>query len=556
MSRGWPDRRSGSAIFRLLVRPLSVRPIALLLVACLLAGCEQAAPPPPDPVDPDGTIATTTPEPETIDPQKGSFAAEVAQMLMVYEPLLTYDPKSLQPVPAAARALPVVSEDGLTVTFTLRDKLTYSDGAPLTAGDFAYAWTRLCDPNTNSEYAFTAYVIAGCEAWNNMDPKRADPDQLQRARDAVGVRATDDLHVAFTLIRPAPYFLAVAALWVGVPTRASDVATGPGWTEPATYIGNGPFTLVEWTHNTRLVFERNARYRAPARLKRWTKLIVTDGAVARQAFANGELDVAPAVKDPGAVAAPPGTSFYIGFNTLRPPFDDPAVRLAFARALDRSAYADAVVDPPAVPAESLIPMGLPGSDPADRTQSFDPVAARMLLASSRYAAGLPPIRFSYLQRSSRSARLAKWAVAQWAVNLGVAVLDDPISDCGFCQLVKTPQTQPQLFSLGWIPDYPDPQDLLTTIFHSSSRVTRTGYHSDEFDALVARADVERDPSRRIDLYQQAQRVLTHDAPVAFVYSTQLRYLVSSRVLGYTLSAIDWDFGQFSLATMYVAKRRF
>ena len=556
MSRRSPDPRAGSAIFRLLVRPSSVRPLALLLVACLLAGCEQAAPPPPDPVDPDGTITTTTLEPETIDPQVGSFANEVAQVLMVYEPLLTYDPKTLRPIPAAARELPAVSEDGLRVTFTLRNGLTYSDGAPLTAGDFASAWVRLCDPETHSEYAFTGYVIAGCEAWNTMDPKRADLDQLQRAKDAVGVRATDDLHVAFTLTRPAPYFLAVAALWVGVPTRASDVATGSGWTEPATYIGNGPFKLVEWAHHTKLVFERNPRYRAPARLKRWTKLVVTDAAVARQAFANGELDVAPALTDPGAVDAPPGPTFYIGFNTVRPPFDDPAVRLAFARALDRAAFAGEMLEPPGVPTESLIAAGLPGSDPLDHTQSFDPLAARALLASSRYATDLPPIRFTYLRRSVPTARLATWAVAQWAVNLGVTVLDDPIADCGFCQLVKKPQTQPQLFSLGWVPDYPDPQDLLTTIFHSSSRITRTGYRSDEFDALVARADVERDPSRRTDLYRRAQRVLTRDAPVAFLYSTRLRYLVSPRLRGYTLSAMDWEFGQFTLATMYAAKPGF
>ncbi len=529
-----------------------------MLAACLLAGCYDTAPPPVDPVDPDGAISTVTLEPGTLDPQRGSFPNEVAQMLMVYEPLLSYDPKTLRPVPAAARDLPAVSEDGLTVTFTLREQLLYSDGAPLTAGDFAFAWTRLCDPNVAAEYSFAAYVIAGCEAWNNLDPKRADAAELQRAKAALGVHAPDDTHVVFTLARPAPYFLAVAAMWIGAPVRAADVAAGDSWTQPATYVGNGPFKLVEWVHNERLVFERNDRYRSPAKLKRWTKLVVPEAAVAKMAFAAGELDVAPASREDGAVAAPPGWSFYIGFNTLRPPFDDPEVRLAFARSLDRAAYVRDVLQVPGVPSESLIPAGLPGADLADRTQAFDPVAARAGLAASRYANALPPVTFTYVQRPStaRTAALIKWAIAQWSENLGVTVTEDPVDVRGFGPLVRFPAQQPQLFSLGWVPDYPDPQDLLTTIFHSSSTVTRTRYRSDVFDALVMRADVERDPRLRIDLYQQASRVLTRDAPVAFLYSTEARYLVSPRLRGYVLSAFDKEFGQLTITTMYLAKPGF
>src|SRR5205814_9223549 len=168
------------AIFRLLPRRTSVGRVAFALAACLLvAACEPQLPPlpVPDPVDPNGEITTTIgAEPDTIDPQKESFPSEIAQTMMVYEPLLTFDPKTLQPVPAAAEALPLVSGDGLTVTFTLRDGLRYSDGGSLTATDFAYGWTRLCDPNVYGEYAFVGYVIAGCERWNTMDPKRASID--------------------------------------------------------------------------------------------------------------------------------------------------------------------------------------------------------------------------------------------------------------------------------------------------------------------------------------------------------------------------------------------
>lgn len=524
-----------------------------------MAACEpQATPvPAPDPVDRNGEITTAmSGEPETIDPQKESFAGEIAQTMMVFEPLLTFDPKTLQPVPAAARALPVVSDDGLTVTFTLRDGLVYSDGRSVTAADFVYGWTRLCDPNVSGAYAFVGYLIAGCERWNNMDPKRASLDDLRAAKAALGVAAPDALHVVFTLTRPAPYFLAIAALWVGVPTRASDVGAGDTWTEPGTFIGNGPFRLTEWTHNERLVFERNEGYRVPAKLKRWTKAILPDPAVTAAAFGHGDLDVASSGKgEARSIGAPAGCSFYVGFNVAAPPFDDPTVRLAFARALDREAFVRDVLIGPGRASQSLIPVGLPGADAEDRTQSFDAAQATALLAASRYPAALPPVRFRYNARGATIA-LVRWAIAQWKGNLGVDVIEDPIVAGQSGPLVRRQEQVPPLMLLGWCGEYPDPQDWLTTIFQSNSTVTHTGYKSLEFDSLVHRADVERDPTKRLELYKMAQRLLTRDAPAAFLYSTEQRWLVSPRVRGYTLTASDWEFAQFTIATMYVGKPGF
>jgi oligopeptide transport system substrate-binding protein len=546
-------------MFCLLPRHTSVRRrLCLTLLACLLAcACDQQSQiVPPDPADPSGEIRTSlAAEPDTIDPQRESFPDEIAQTLMVYEPLLTFDPKTLQPVPAAARAMPDVSDDGLAVTFTLRDGLSYSDGGPLRAQDFVNGWTRLCDPSIAGDFAFVGYVIAGCERWNNLDPKRATAFELAAARADLGVRALDDRRILFTLTRPAPYFLAIAALWVGVPVRASDVsAGGDRWTEPRTFIGNGPFRLTEWTHGERLVFERNDRYRSPAKLKRWTKVVVTDPAIAKTAFADGELDVTSAGKDdPGAVSAPPSASSFIGLNVQRPPLDDPKVRLALARSLDRAAYVRDVLDQPAVLTTSLVPAGLPGADPSDDTQAFDPAAARALLAASGYQGPLPPMEFSYRTNAPRAIAQAKWAIQQWKTNLGVTVVEHPIGDCGFCQLVKKPEEAPQIFALGWSLDYPDPQDWLPTIFRSNTAVQHTGYRSDTFDGLVDRADVERDPVKRLDLYRQAQRLLTSDAPAIFLYSTERRYLINPRLRRYALTASDWEFAQFAIASMYVTK---
>src|SRR5207245_4898608 len=131
-----------------------------------------------------------------IDPQKESFTNEVAHTMQVYEALLTFDPKTLKPIPGAAKELPKLSSDGLTYTFTLRDGLKYSEGSPVAAKDFAFGFTRLCDPNVAGEYAFTGYIIAGCEAWSTMDTKKATKAEIDAAKAKLGIKVNCDKDVS------------------------------------------------------------------------------------------------------------------------------------------------------------------------------------------------------------------------------------------------------------------------------------------------------------------------------------------------------------------------
>src|SRR4029077_16031991 len=242
-------------------------------------------------IDPNGVLNTNTGgEPDTIDPQKESFVNEVAQTMMVFEALMAFDPKTLKPIPGAAKAQPKVSADGLTYTYTLRDGLKYSDGSPVTTANYAYGFTRLCDPNVAGDYAFTGYIIVGCSDYSNMDPKKATPAELAAAKAKLGI-STSGQDITFKLTDPAPYFNAIAALWVGVPARESDVTKGGDkWTEPATFIGNGPFKLTEWKHNEKMVYERNPNYRTPTKIAKWTKVMINEAAVAFAAYQNNELD--------------------------------------------------------------------------------------------------------------------------------------------------------------------------------------------------------------------------------------------------------------------------
>jgi oligopeptide transport system substrate-binding protein len=562
----------GSELFQRRTSPWSI--LALLVVFSLLVTACQGGTQPGNTaasaagaIDPNGELTTNTGgEPDTIDPQKESFVAEVGQTMMVFEALMNLDAKTLRPIPAAAAKDPEVSADGLTYKYTLRDGLKYSDGSAVAPKDFAYGFTRLCDPATAGEYAFTGYIITGCEAYNTMDPKKATPAELSAARAKLGIK-TDDKSITFTLTESAPYFNSIAALWVGVPSREADVTKGGDkWTEPTTFIGNGPFKLTEWKHNEKMVYERNDNYRTLTKLKKWTKVMINEGAVAFAAYRNNELDAyGVAAEDLRTVEGdadlkaqtrdvPGSCTFYYGFNNKKAPFTDKKVRQAFAKSFDRDAFIKDIQKIGAS-ATSFLPPGLPGYDKDDTFQKFDKDAAKKLLSESSFVGKpeLSSIKFTY-STSARNKTRVEWVQQQWKANLGLEVALDPVDRTTFSALVKKAETTPQLFTLGWCADYPDQQDWLTTVFISTSTVTRTGYNNPEFDKLVREADKEKDPTKRDAGYQKAQLILSEDAAVAFYQYSSSKYLLKPWVKGVTDSALDFELGIFKITEIGVTKK--
>jgi len=522
-------------------------------------------------IDPNGEVTTNAgSEPDTIDPQKESFVNEVAQTMMVFEALMAFDPKTLKPVPGAAKEAPKLSSDGLTYTYTLRDGLKYSDGSPVTAKDFQFGFTRTCDPAVAGEYAFTAYIIVGCEAWNTMDPKKATKAELDAAKAKLGMKVNGDKEISFTLTEKAPYFNSIAALWVGVPSRESDVTKGGDkWTEPATFIGNGPFKLTEWKHNEKMVYERNDNYRTKTQLKKWTKVMINESAVAFAAYRNNELDAVgigaeqlrtvEGDADLKAQTIDVGGSctIYVGFNNAKAPFDDQKVRMAFAKSFDRLAYINDVAKIGKAATEGgFIPPGMPGYDKDDTAQKFDPAAAKQLLAQSKYANTdtLKNLKFTYAASAANKTRI-EWLQQQWQTNLGVTVAPDPVDATTYTSLVKKPETTPLMFRLGWCADYPDQQDWLTTVFHSTSTVTHTGYKNAAFDTAVRKADADPSPESRDKTYQDASRMLSNDAAAAWWYYSATKYLRKPWFKGVTDTSLDFEYGIFNQTAIFVTKKK-
>ena len=548
----------------------------MTLLAVIVGACTQQSGGPTtgggsDQADPNGELVTNMgSEPDNIDPQQSSFVEEIAVNMKVFEALMTFDIKSGKAIPAAAKDQPKISADGKTYTYTIRDGLKYSDGKAVTANDFKYGWQRLCDPATAGNYAFTGYIVVGCDVWHNMDPKKDDPAQLAAAKTTflnnIKVSGND---ISFTLTDPAPYFNSIAALWVGVPTREDQVTKGgEKWTDPATFIGNGPFVLSEWKHNEKMVFTRNPNFKtasgATPKLAKWTQEMINEGQVAFSAYRNDELDVygitaedlrpidGDAALKAQKVDGPGQCTFYVGFNTKKAPFDDKNVRVAFAKSFDREAYINDV-QKIGKPATAFITPGIPGYDPGDIFQKYDPTAAKAALAQATPAAqaALANVKITYASSARAKTRL-EWFQNQWKTNLGLGVGLDPVDSTTYSQLVKRLDTTPALFLLGWCADYYDQQDWLTTVFHSKSTVTQIGYNNPQYDRLVTDADKESDPKKRDDLYQQASRLLSQDAPAAWIYYDANPVLEKPWVKNFYLTSLGFEQGRFVDA--YVTKR--
>jgi len=468
-------------------------------------------------------------EPDNVDPQKSSFVTEIQFIMMAYQGLMTFD-SEMQPVPGAAESVEA-SADGLKYTFKIRPDSKYSDGSPLTAKDFEYAWKRLANPDTAGQYqSLPCGVIKGYSEWSaaacqGLDITATQALDLPALEAAYGVKATDDSTLEIELTAPAPYFLSMAALWIGAPVREQDVAKGEDWWYDAeNYIGNGPFVLTEWDHGNKATWEPNPNYvgpLGPVKLKRVEYYMITEGQVAFQAYQNGELDVlAVAAEDLGTVESDPilsadmvevpgSCSSYFGFNKNFPPFDNVEVRQAFSMAIDREAWVRDIFGGIGQVNNAFIPPGVPGFQPDLKAFTFDADAAKAKLAEAGFPAGegLPEIKISYGASARNNARF-EWLAGQLKTNLGIDVVLDPVEPTAYTALLKDGQVG--FFSTGWCMDYPDPQNWVSLWQSNGVLSSRLNYSNPELDALIKQADVEQDPTKRLELYNQAETILIND----------------------------------------------
>jgi oligopeptide transport system substrate-binding protein len=562
---------------------------SMALAACAPAATEAPAQPEEPPVteapastEPPATEAPAATEPPAeagvlrvnvgafpaiVDPQKSSFVNEIAVLKLVYEGLTRLD-NALETVPGAAESW-TYNDDATVLTFTLREGLTYSDGSPLNAARFEYSFHRNSDPATAGEYAAITDDILGAAEWRscteNCDALRDAFFANTKASHADGSDCTgyDDTACntfTITLKQPGPYFHTVASLWVGFPAKQELIEAGgeSWWLDAANHLGNGPFVMTTLEQGVTATYEPNESYWRGVPSYSIEMSFIEDSAVSSEAYKNGELDIdGLAAEDLALFQADPELSshiqiypgsctFAVMFHQLKEPFTDPAVRQAFAYALDREGWVTDVLQGLGSPTLTWIPPGFPGYQEGVTDFAFDPAKAVQTLTDAGYTVengqltkdGQAIEIVDTFSDTPRNRTRNEWLVAKWKEVLGIDISLNPVEATTYTDLTKDVSTAPQMFILGWCADYPDPQNWLSVYWKTGAFGERIGFSNPEMDAIMSQADAELDPAKRAELYAQAQDLLVKGGYVAFMWNNVNSYVVQPWVQGVETTPMD------------------
>lgn len=478
-------------------------------------------------------------EPGTLDPHLVDAYTDMRVIVALLEGLCAIDEKTSEAVPGAAERWES-SADGLTWTFHLRAGLLWSNGEPLTADDFVQSWRRALSPNLASPYAYFLFPVKNAEAFNSG--KITDPATL-------GLAAPDARTVVITLERPTPYLplLIANTAWYPVNPRVLEKLGGltnrnTPWLTPANFVGNGPFTLQEWTTNSRIVVTKNPRYwdATSVRLNEIVFYPIENPDVEERNFRAGQLHVTNSLplskiptyrkQDSAALRSDPHLqSYFIRFNVTKPPFNNPKLRRALALAIDRASITRNLLHGSRAPANHFVPPGMAGYKSTARTpDDFD--AARRLLAEAGYPGGkgLPPFEIQ-VRNDELQPRVIEAVQAMWQRELGVQ------ASIALLEQKTAIQNQRLLDYVvggnGWVADFADPVAFLD-LFVSTSGSNWTGWGDPEYDRLVAAAASALDSKQRYKLFQQAETILLEQAPIAPLFFGARNYLITPSVKGW------------------------
>jgi oligopeptide transport system substrate-binding protein len=508
-----------------------IRQILITVLVCSIAACSRTGG--------QALHVGNGTEPQGLDPHTVTGVPEHRLVSTLFEGLVDVDPGDLHPVPAVAESW-TVSDDGTAYTFHLRTTAAWSNGDPVTAHDFVYAWRRILSPGLGSQYAYMLHGLKNAKEFN----EGAITDFAQ-----VGVTAVDDYTLCVTLNHPTPYFLPMQIHFTWYPVHPPTIERfgrmedrNTRWTRPGNLVGNGAFILERWVPNNVIEVVKNERYwnAANVRLRRILFYPIDNLLTEERNFRTGALQLTenvPITKVPVYRRDHPevlhldpylGTYFY-RINVTRPPLNDVRVRRALALALDRESLTRNVLTGGQQPARSLTVPGMAGYT-CKAGIDYDPEGARRLLAEAGYpgGAGFPHVELLY--NTSENHKLIAEAVQQiWKQNLKVEV--SLVNQDWKVYLASQRNLDYQIARAAWIGDYVDPNTFLEC-FLTGGGNNNTGWSSKVYDAFLAQAQQTADPERRYDLFQQAERVLLEEAPIIPVYHYTRVYLKSPRVGGW------------------------
>lgn len=463
-------------------------------------------------------------EPPSLHPGLATDTTSSAILTNVFENLTTLD-EDAKPVAAAASDW-TISDDQKTYTFTIRDN-KWSNGDPVTAKDFEYAWKWALNPDNLSEYASIFYPIKGAAAYNDG----------KISADEVGIKAEDDKTLVVTLENPTPYFLELTAFKTYAPLNQKAVEGNDEWYTDAgeNFVTNGPFTLDEWRHNDTIVLQKNPEYWDADKVSLDTINIgmVESETTAATMFKAGQIDYLGApyqsvaldsiegFKADGSLNIADQASVYVYKLNTKDKFTGNAnIRKALTLAIDRQGLIDNITKGEQKPALGMVPIAVSGFE-EDRGyfKDNDIEGAKAALEAGMKELGIKnpseiTVNISF-NTSEAHAAIAQFIQEGWTKNLGIKVgLDNSEWQV---YLEKLNQLDYQAGRLGWTGDYNDAYTFLEIYDTAANGNNDTGWENPEYKKLLDQSNLETDPAKRLELLKQAESVIMTDLPVAPIY---------------------------------------
>ncbi|PKQ74801.1 peptide ABC transporter substrate-binding protein [Aeromonas sobria] len=481
-------------------------------------------------------------EPATLDPHKTEGTVESNILRDLFEGLVASGPKG-EILPAVAESWE--TKDNKHYVFHLRKDAKWSNGDPVTAHDFEFAFKRAVDPKTASPYSWYLEIPTILNASEIITGKKPS--------DTLGVKAVDDHTFEVQLEKAIPYFVSMLSHTTTYPVPKKVIEKfGDKWTQPENMVSNGAYALKSWVVNERVEVERNKHYWNDGKtvINNVVYLPIQSTNADLSRYLAGEVDITYQMPierfkqmkkekpDELKVTGYVGTYYYT-FNTKKKPYDDARVRTALTYAIDRNVIADKVMGQGQTPAYALVPDFVDGFKPvapewSKLSQAELDAKAKALLADAGYGPG-NPLKFELLYNTDDNHKKVAVAVASMWKKLGVQV--SLVNQEWKTYLDTLKQGQFDVARRGWIADYNEASSMLD-LMQTTHGNNDGKYSNPEFDKLMDSSRDQVDVAARNKLYVQGEEILAKDMPIAPIYQYVTARMVKPFVGGYPANPLD------------------
>ena len=487
------------------------------------------------------------PDPDTIDPALNSSVDGATLIIHAFEGLYTLDSNGT-PIPGQAESVDI-SDDGTVYTFHLRSGLKWSDGTTLTASDFVYSWGRAIDPDTAADYEYMFDVIDGYED------------------GALDVKAVDETTLEVKLIARTPYFLELTAFPTFYPVKEDIVvAGGDAWaTRVDSYIGNGPYRMIEWVPSSHISYEKNPNYwnfekLGPEKIK---FVLMDDDNAILAGYNSGELlfidtvpnDEIPALRNRNDfyIMGQLGT-YYVSFNVEAPPLDNPRFRQALTLAIDRQYITENIGLAGQVPAGAFVALGISDAAPGSSFRDvggdyFDPTTAGFAanleeakaIIAEIYPDGDVPT-MEYIYNTSTGHQLIAEALQNMWAEIGVTVTIESQEWAVFLNTRKNGEYQ--IARNGWLNDYNDPIGMLD-MWITGGGNNDAQWSNAKYDELISKAKSTSNQVERMGYLHEAEDIIFDEWMLSPIYYYVDIYMLSDSLSGFFASPLGYKYFMYA-----------